>query len=278
MVFYGRVRELTQLLANGDQSVELDVAALQVARIEFGDVPVGPFLEILDSYATELGQRLSGREDGPAWIRAANEYLFEELGFHGNQVDYYNPRNSCLNEVLTGRTGIPITLCIVYMEIARRHGRSICGIGLPGHFVVRYDDGDYAAYLDPFHGGRVLTEKECLELSRVSGLDVSANASRLLAPNSKRQMMLRMLYNLRAIYFRQQAWTKSIQVLDLLVEARPKAAEEYKQRATAHLQLRRTRAALADFEKYLALAPKAEDRAAVARQVQVLRGWLASLN
>ena len=112
------MRELVELLSGHDEEVELDQAALELATIEYPQIEIGSFLEILDSYAVELAGRLQDGVSGPDFVIAANQYLFNELGFTGNAKNYYDPRNSCLNEVLTERTGIPITLCLVYMEIA----------------------------------------------------------------------------------------------------------------------------------------------------------------
>src|SRR5215469_9304065 len=128
---------LADLLAGRSDALELDRAALELARIEYPGLEIDPFIAILDSYTAELSERLAGRS-GERYVQVANDYLFGELGFVGNAKDYYDPRNSCLNEVLTVRTGIPITLAVVYLEIGRRLAQPVFGIGLPGHFLVEY--------------------------------------------------------------------------------------------------------------------------------------------
>jgi regulator of sirC expression with transglutaminase-like and TPR domain len=266
MLFYGTVKELSDLLAGRDTGIELDEAALLLARIEFPGLVIEPFLRILDSYAAELEAR-SG-----SFVVAANQYLFDELGFAGNSEDYYNPANSCLNEVLASKTGIPITLSVVYLEIARRLGKPVFGIGLPGHFIVQYDDGSFSTYIDVFHCGRLLDTKDCAELA-----GEAANPA-ILARVDKRQILARMINNLRGIYFSREAHRKSLQVLDLLLEAYPNSAEEYKQRGITHLQLEQTRAAKADLERYLDLAPAAPDRAAVEKQLASLTRWMVGMN
>jgi regulator of sirC expression with transglutaminase-like and TPR domain len=260
MLFYGTVQELSDLLAGRDTGIELDEAALLLARIEFPGLDIRPFLQILDSYAAELDGR------GGSFVAAANEYLFDELGFRGNSADYYNPANSCLNEVLASRTGIPITLAVVYLEIARRLAKPVFGIGLPGHFIVQYDDGFYATYIDVFHGGRLLDGKDCAENPSV------------LARVNNRQIVARMINNLRGIYFSREAHRKSLQILDILLAANPNSAEEYKQRGITHMQLEQNKAARADLERYLELAPEAPDRAAVEKQVALLTRWMAGMN
>src|SRR5579859_4800477 len=206
MLFYGTMQELSGLLAGRNPGIELDEAALLLARIEYPDLVIEPFLQILDSYAAELDGRRG------SFVVAANQYLFDELGFTGNSEDYYNPANSCLNEVLAAKTGIPITLSVVYLEIARRLGKPVFGIGLPGHFVVQYDDGFSSTYIDVFHCGRLLDAADCAELAG------SAVNPAMLARVDNRQILARMINNLRGIYFSREAHRKTLQVLDLLLE------------------------------------------------------------
>lgn len=269
MLFYGTVKRLSDLLSGRGEDLELDEAALLLAGIEYPLLAIEPSLRTLDSLAAEIQSRLRGRT---GFVEAANGYLFDELGFTGNRADYYNPANSCLNEALASKTGIPITLSVIYLEIARRLGRPVFGIGLPGHFLVEYNDGAYSTFIDPFHQGRLLGAPECYALAGV------APDPSLLARSSKRQIVARMINNLRGVYHSRGAHRKSIAVLNLLLDANPYSAEEYKQRGLAHLQLDRAREAKADFERYLQLAPDAPDRAAVEAQVASLSRWLAGMN
>ncbi len=266
MLFYGTMRELSDLLAGRAIGIELDEAALLLARIEYPDLVIEPFLRILDSYAAELDGR-SG-----SFVVAANQYLFDELGFTGNSEDYYNPANSCLNEVLASKTGIPITLSVVYLEIARRLSQPVFGIGLPGHFIVQYDDGAFSTYIDVFNYGQLLDAAGCAELAG------SAVDPAMLARVDNRQILARMINNLRGIYFSREAHRKTLQILNLLLEAYPNSAEEYKQRGITHLKLEQTRAAKADLERYLDLAPDAPDRAAVEKHLASLTRWMVGMN
>lgn len=263
--------ELHELLAGGSHNVSLDIAALQLATVEFPDLTASPFLMLLDSYASEAGERIPKEATGLEFIQRLNDYLFHELGFTPNTRDYYQPANSCLNQVLLERTGIPITLSLVYMEISRRLGRTVFGIGLPGHFIVQYRGEDMNAFVDPFHGGRILTEAECNRLAfEVTGIPVGMRSS-VLQPVPKRYILVRMLNNLRAAYVRLQDTEKTLRVLDLLIRAMPKSPEEYKQRAVCQLQLERLDQARENFEKYLELAPQAQDREEVTRQIEWIR-------
>lgn len=256
----------------------LDRAALELARIEFPELDADAFVAVLDSHAVELGERLSAVHDGLAFVAQANHYLFEDLGFRGNTSDYYDPRNSCLNQVLTTRTGIPITLSLVYIEIARRLGKSVQGIGLPGHFIVRYDDGVYSTFLDPFHGGRRLEPDECFALAReASQMEIEPNP-KWLSPVGKRDILLRMLRNLGAAYTSRGLTAKAIDVLGLLIRANPDSAEEYRKRGILEVQAGRLAAARSDLARYLELAATPEDRERARQDVQKIQHWLASMN
>ncbi len=267
------VGDLKGLLAGRDNDMELDRAALTLATIEFPDLDFRPSLRALDRFANDIAHRCSDLSDGREFVRVANQYLFEEIGLRGNSDDYYNPRNSCLNEVLSGHLGIPITLSVIYMEIARRLAKQVSGIGLPRHFVIQYNDGDYSTYIDPFHGGAILSPDDCYRLAMVEDEN-----PRLLAPAGKYQIVMRMINNLRAIYFSQRSFEKAQDILNLLIEANPDSAEEYKQRGLVRLQMRHLLAGKKDLETYLTLNPEADDREEIEGQLEAIGKWLAALN
>jgi len=260
------------------ETIELDRAALELATIEYPQVDIGGFLSLLDSYAIELADRLSGEPGGADFVAATNHFLFAELGFIGNESNYYDPRNSCLNEVLTTRTGIPITLSVIYMEIARRLAKPVYGIGLPGHFIVQYDDGIYSTFIDPFHGGALLTAAQCFDLARQSSGEQYPNDPKLLARAGKQQIIRRMINNLRAVYFSRRAHHKALKVLDLLLAADPDSADEYKQRSVVHMEMKNYNRARSDLERYLTLAPQSADRAQMQKQLRAIKQYIAGLN
>ncbi len=264
---------LKDLLAGKATETHLDYAALSLATIEFPGLAISSCLEMLDVYAEEVARHTSHAANGREFISGANHFLFHELGLRGNAEDYYNPHNSCLNEVLTHRVGIPITLSVLYMEIARRLQRPVFGIGLPGHFIVQYDDGHYSTFLDPFHGGALLTPDQCYEMAQVNG-----NDPRVLLPVDKRQILFRMINNLRGIYFSRRSYSKALQVMDLLIDASPSVADHYKQRGLVYLQMKQMRAARADLQRYLEMSPEAPDRAEMEKQLLSIMRWMATLN
>ena len=254
----------------------LDLAALDIASIQTPALDPAPYLAILDRLASEIAGRLPPSADGREFLRAASNHLFGDLGFCGNESAYNDPRNSCLNYVLDRRTGIPITLSVIYIEVARRLRRPVTGIGLPAHFIVQYNDGEFSAYVDPFHSGRILSAEECLRIAREhTGVEPDSTA---LAPVNARYIVVRMLNNLRSSYFRAKQFDKLAQVTDLLIEAFPQNSEYYKARGVARLRMRQFRAAREDLELYLKYSPDAPDRAQITEQLEAIHRWLARLN
>ena len=248
-----------------------------MARVEFPDLEPGPYLALLDSHAREL-QPLTAESSGAEFVRATNRYFFETLGFQGNQQDYYHAHNSCLNQVLLNRIGIPITLSLVYIEIARRLHRPVVGIGLPGHFLVRYRDESGTTFIDCFQGREVSFE-ECRALAlETARIDIQALPS-ALAPVTKWQFAVRMLNNMRNVYFQKRDWPRALWILDRLLEAMPQSALERKQRGVLRLEKGDERGALEDFEVYLAVAPSGEeDWSQIASQAVKLRGGGGPVN
>jgi regulator of sirC expression with transglutaminase-like and TPR domain len=273
-----RVQRLLDALKHDRSSVTLDVAALELASIEFPGLDLEASFFRLDNLAEQIRSSLTQNATGLEFIQAAKQLLFEVLQFRGNEDEYYDPRNSCLNSVLMRRLGIPISLSVLYLEIARRLGRSVYGVGLPGHFIVAYEDADARYWVDPFYSGRILTFADCVSLARQkAGMDLRSNPA-VLAPVGKRQILVRMLSNLKAIYLRGEAFDKARQVLDLLIEAMPEYAEEYRHRGIVHLHQQNHRAAKADLETYLRLEPHAPEREQVEKQLLLIERWRAGLN
>ncbi|MFL6415890.1 MAG: SirB1 family protein [Bryobacteraceae bacterium] len=272
------VQRLLDALRDERSAVTLDVAALEMASIEFPGLDVEASLQRLDSLAQQINSQLTANATGLDFIKAANELLFEVMQFRGNENEYYDPRNSCLNSVLIRRLGIPITLSVVYIEIARRLGRSVYGVGLPGHFIVAYEDRESRYWIDPFHGGRILTFADCSALAKeTANVDLRANPAVLSAVN-KRQILVRMLSNLKAIYLRGENFDKAREVLTLLIEATPDYAEEYRQRGLVHMRLGNHRAAKEDLDTYLRLEPNAPEREEVKKQLILIERWKAGMN
>ena len=206
--------EFAQLLEAPDEELDLAAAAFQIARIAYPELSVELYRKRLDAMASEITARLPENPDPYIAIEAINQYLYGDMAFEGNDEDYYDPRNSFLNDVLTRGTGIPITLSLVYMEVARRVGLRLVGISMPGHFLVRYAREDRDIYIDPFDRGVVLTRAECSErMKRTFGGEAELTNEHL-RPVSPRQILTRMLNNLRGIYIQREEWALALQVVE----------------------------------------------------------------
>lgn len=271
-------RLLDALLTRPDREVNLGEAALLIAAEEYPDLDVRGYLVRLDEMGCALRQRLDEEPRPERAVMALNRYLFHEQGFKGNTKEYYDPRNSYLNEVLDRRTGIPITLSTVYMEVARRGGLDVEGVGLPGHFVVRIQTPGRPLLVDPFHAGTLVTEKDCQErLDRIFGGKVKMEPKMLEACRN-RDMLERILRNLKAVYIRDQDVQRALRVVDLLVRIQPGNAEDLRDRGVLYAALDCYGLAARDLESYLALAPRAPDAEELKGRVAQLRHKAARLN
>jgi regulator of sirC expression with transglutaminase-like and TPR domain len=268
---------LIDLIAGRGSDMELDRAALELAAIEYPGLDPEPWIRELDRHAWAIAERAGDLSDHQRFVEAAGAYLFGELGLRGNETDYYHPDNSCLHRVLETGLGIPITLSTIYLEVARRLAKPIRGVGLPSHFLVRYDAPDYSAIIDPFHGGAILTPEQCFALIGAEPGAESA-APELLAPVDRGHIVRRMINNLRMIYFSRRDAARAIQVLDLLIAANPDSPDEHKQKGTALLMGRRLMDAFAEFTLYLKLSPDSPDREQIEEQMRNLAFWMSSRN
>ena len=269
--------ELSAQVSRPDGRIDLARAALAIARWEYPRLDADAYLERLDGLARSVdGLRRS--PDALGRLHRLREYLFVEQGFTGNRDDYYDPRNSFLNDVLDRRQGIPITLSLVLMEVGKRLGLAIEGIGLPGHFIAGARLDDSQILLDPFNGGALVTPEECEELvGSVVGRPVTLRPEHY-SPVSGRQLLTRMLANLKGAYWRRQEWDRVVGAIDRLLVLDPKAAGEWRDRGVAWSNLGEVRRGLGDWERYLTEFPDAEDHETVKGHLRRARQKLAQLN
>jgi regulator of sirC expression with transglutaminase-like and TPR domain len=217
---------------------ELAPAALAIARVEYPSLDVRGYLDALERMGEDAAGRVA-REGarGQDAISVLNEYLYDEQRFTGNREQYDDPRNSFLNEVLDRRTGIPISLAVVYLEVARRAGVHVAGINFPGHFLLRAADerarlhyGADMLIVDPFHGGALLSESDCREMLRQHIGDEAAFDRDLLEPATRPEIVIRMLVNLKRLYVRMRSFPQARFVADLLLTVDPSAVSELRDR------------------------------------------------
>jgi regulator of sirC expression with transglutaminase-like and TPR domain len=294
------VKEFTALAHSPDP--DLAVAALVMARVAYPNVDADAYLARLDALGREAKRRISEAAgttleipphvdpDVFARIAALNAFLFEDQRFAGNDAQYDDPRNSFLNEVLDRRTGIPITLALVYMEVAKRAGIEVEGVNFPGHFLLRCRGTQGTRYsrdliIDAHHGGALLSESMCRELlSRHAG-DQAAWHAQVLAHATKLQILTRMLLNLKRAYVRLYSFQQARDVTELLLAADPAAATELRDRGLLAYHLNDLPSALRDLQSYLQMSKGAEldederdEQERIWEHVKTLRRRVASFN
>ena len=256
-------QQFLQATRQPDEQIDLERAALYIAQEEYPDLAVEAVVQQLDRMAAEMQDYLPTAPYPLKVVQAINRYLYEDLGFVGNAQDYYEPRNSFLNQVLERRTGIPITLSLVYLAIARRVNFPMVGIGMPGHFLIRPAVAEMEIFVDPFNGGEVLFLADCADrLQQMYGRPVPM-PPQFLAAVTPRQFLARMLTNLKVIYFNQGNLTKTLAAIERILILFPEAPLELRDRGMLYFRLQRWVEARQDLETYLEKRPHADDRPVV---------------
>jgi regulator of sirC expression with transglutaminase-like and TPR domain len=251
--------------------LDLGLAGLLIAATDYPDVDIEGGLANLDRMADAARSRLP---DEPTYLEQLNtitDLLFGVIGFAGNRDDYYDPRNSYLNEVLERRLGIPITLSLVCIEVGRRIGVPVQGIGMPGHFLVNHrDEPNY--FVDTFNGGLLLNQDECGALMRESTGEDGRLEAHHLNPVTPRQILARVLRNLKAVYWDREEFDRCITAVSALMSVVPDRPEEQRDRGVIHLKAGNHRESAEDFAAYLEAKPEASDAVTVRNALERLRG------
>lgn len=246
-------RTFEQIVTLPDLAIPLAEAALLLACEEYPQLSLAPYLDFLDEAATRVRSSIDPDRGPEATIDALNDVLFGEYGFAGNTDDYYDARNSFLNDVIERRQGIPITLSAIYMSVAYRVDFPIDGIGLPGHFVVRHRWKSQEIFLDPFNCGNRVSREDLRELA---GDGAGSDIEPWLRRSTNRQILARMLNNLRMIYLRTRAFDKALSMMDLMIITDPATADLYRQRGLLRLEMGHFEGAGRDLRHYLRKQPQ----------------------
>ncbi|MGB3691089.1 MAG: transglutaminase-like domain-containing protein [Spirulinaceae cyanobacterium] len=254
-----------------DEKVDLAKAALYLAQEEYPQLPVHKYLDLLDKMAGVVIEELPAERYPLRIIQTINRYLYQSLGFQGNSQDYYNPCNSFLNDVLEKRQGIPITLSLVYLEIARRIGFPMVGIGMPGHFLIRPDFAEAGIFVDAFNQGEILFEQDCQEKLNQLYQQPVALEERFFAPVTNREFLQRMLSNLKHIYLSQHQLIKALTIVERILLLVPNSPQETRDRGIIYYQLGELARANQDLQKYLDIAPQAEDLALIVQLIEQIK-------
>lgn len=254
-------------LANeADDTMPLLETALLIARDEYPDLDADLYDTLVQAHAEHLRTEIDAIEAWPMKMAAINRHLFEELGYTGNHDEYYDPRNSYLNEVFERRLGNPISLAMVQMEVARRLGVPLDGVSFPGHFLVRLPVDDGILVMDPFNGGRPLGADELRERAKPHlGGDVPDDNAlmHILDPASHRAILIRMLRNLHGVYAERDEWDRAARSADRVLKLSPEQPEALRDRGLAYLNMDYKQGARHDLARYLHMAPEAPDALAL---------------
>ncbi len=285
-------RAFEALVSGGDASLDLALAALLIACTEYPDLDIVYYLAQLDELALRVRTLLDMPptlanvdllqgpiEEHPLNVIAAmNEVLFQQEHFHGSTEDYYNPANSFLNDVLERRTGLPITLSLLYMEVGKRVGVRFDGIGLPFHFVVGCLLPEGRIYIDPYETGHIYSGQECRERVRRMLKGEGKIYTQWFEPVSHRHLLVRMLNNLKHIYLTVEDYQRALPICDRIVLLLPRSPLERRDRGAIHFQLKHYTRALRDLSAYAELTPHASDIDEIRRQIKTLRQIIAMMN
>jgi len=269
-----------ELVDRPDEQIDLAEAALLIAKSAEPRVDVARYLAQIEAMARELRQRFTESTSTADRILALNKFLFEEQGFAPNVENYYDPRNSFLNQVLERRLGIPISLSILYIEIGCRAGLTLRGVSFPGHFLVKCKVDDGLIVLDPYCRGLSLSFHDLQQrLREVRGGEVSrAIIAGMLVAANKKEILSRMLRNLKSIYLEREERESALSVMDWLVTLNPSEPLELRDRGLLYEKLECARAALDDLQRYLELAPDVEDAGDMRARLIELQHAAARLN
>jgi regulator of sirC expression with transglutaminase-like and TPR domain len=275
-----------ELLAREEAQIDLARACLLISQDAYPGLDVEGYLGEIERFAARLRGRLQGRRGVEEGVVELNQFLFDELGFHGNARDYYDPRNSYLNEVLDRRMGIPLTLSVLYLEVGKRIGLALEGVSFPGHFLVRLPLRGSMLVLDPFSGGEPQSETDLrARLRRVVPAGTTGPVpleelplEQFLEPAGKRQILARLLRNLKGIYREADKPERLLEVLNRMLLVAPEAHGELRERGLVYQRLECYRAALKDLSDYSSLEPDAPDIEDVRTKVLELSALCARLN
>jgi regulator of sirC expression with transglutaminase-like and TPR domain len=269
-----RVLDYFSTLVAEDESLPLTEAALSLAQDAYPDLDLQGTLAEIDELVVRLQRRMPDDADIRQKVGILNRFFFRELGFASNLNDYYDPDNSHLNAVLKRRRGIPISLAVLYLEMAEQIGIPARGVSFPGHFLLRVTTPDGDVMLDPT-SGHSLSESEMVDMLEPyvasAGESVSRALRMLLQPATRREIIARMLRNLKSTYLQTERWQRLLAVQQRLVILLPDSIDEIRDRGFAYARLDYLRPELEDLERYLGECPDAEDATVVESQLQELR-------
>ena len=275
----GQLKEFfSRELAREDDQINLANANLLFSEYLTGPFDSAHYLSLLDELADSIWHSVSASTTASEAVGRLNQYLFEELKFSGNTNNYYEADNSFLNKVLDLRTGIPISLSLLYLELGWRLGLPVWGVGLPGHFIVGCDTPTTPIYIDVFNQGHLLSQDECLDLAQMPTTNRVEFRKQFLKPVSRKAILYRMLLNLKHLYVRAENWQAAYATVDLMLIVAPDQATDVRDRGLIAYRLNRRQEAIFDIQRYLFLAPHIQDASWLKKRLEQMEEELLRLN
>jgi regulator of sirC expression with transglutaminase-like and TPR domain len=267
-------RRFVEIAHTPDAALDLVEASLVIDVEDNPTIEIGHYLGQVNDWSDAVRQRLEGSRDVERIVEAINRLLFDEEGFHGENDDYYDPRSALLSETLERHAGLPMTLSVLYIEMSRRVGVEVSGVALPGRFLVKFSGAFGQIVVDPFDGGRVLSNIELQQLlDDVYGGGVRLREHHLRSFTAK-EILARELAHLKSAYLARRDLPHAAASIDRLLILDGNDAWELRDRAAVAMQMHAYNTAIECFERYVALTPHADDGARVREQIAWLRGWL----
>lgn len=264
-------KRFSKLAALPDDRIDLAKAALLISRTEYPHLDESFYLGLLEDMAARLKPRIAGNTSPDMLIKEINRLLFEEEGFRGNIHNYLDPRNSFLNQVLDRKLGIPITLSLVYREVGCMAGLHVHGIGLPGHFITALIHESGRILVDPFNRGKILTETDCRQIFVQRYGESRGFETRFLDPVGPKDILARMLRNLKAIYSHMDDGLKAFQMIEWILALNPNATNELRERGLLYEAIGDFDRAARDLGRYLEISPMAEDEEIIRAKIDMFR-------
>jgi regulator of sirC expression with transglutaminase-like and TPR domain len=261
-----------------DERIDLIRGALVIARTEYPRLDIEEYASRVERMARQVAAMASDL-DPKRTLAALNSVVFEQANLRGNREDYYDPRNSFLNDVLDRGLGIPITLAIIYMEVGKRVGFHLSGVGMPGHFLLKhYRENGQEILIDCFNRGDVLSRQDCQSrLDEIYSGEMKMRPE-FLHPISRRQILTRMLNNLKTVYLSTRNFRKALPIADLILVIYPRSAEDLKQRALLRYSMGLHALAAEDLEQYRKISPESSDAEEIRQMSLSIRRMLALMN
>jgi regulator of sirC expression with transglutaminase-like and TPR domain len=264
-------KQFSHMASLPDEQIDLARGALLIAKSEYPELDESFYLQRLNRISARLKNDMTRNRSSLEMVAKINHLLFDEEKFRGNRENYYDPDNSFLNRVLERKLGIPITLSLIYIEVAGRLGLDVRGIGLPGHFIVALYHASARIFIDPYNQGEIRTVDDCREIIRTHLGETSASDPHWLSPVGRKEFLARMLRNLKLIYAQKNNDIMLFRMVHWILTFQPEAPAELRERAMLYEAMGDPIRAINDWERYIANVPDLDTETTIRTRIDYLK-------